>query len=114
MPGMSPRIKAKKGRFGAGGLLPSLEITSPADGATVAGGGSPAVVALVGVVQDDLGAITSADIIWSSSLDGALGTGATVSPSLVVGTHVITATAVDAGSPSGGRAVTDTITITVT
>ena len=111
MPGMSPKIKAKKGRFGVGGLVPTVSITSPVDGFSIAANGSPVVNAVVtfrGQAFDDAGDV-SASIAWSSDNDGVLGTGKTVTTDLSVNTHVITATFDD-----GTNVVTDTITVIVT
>lgn len=119
MPGMSPKIKAKKGRFGVGGLVPTIAILSPASGHSVAANGSPVVNAIVtfrGQAFDDAGDVSSS-IAWSSDIDGALGTGKTLTTDLSanVGSplqdqvHVITATFDD-----GTNVVTDTITVTVT
>ena len=110
---MSPRIKAKKGRFGSAGLAPVVTIGDHT--VNTGSAGSPVVpvytLDIAGVAIDDLGGNISASIIWTSSIDGSLGTGASLSgASLSAGTHVITASATD-GSP--GKTGTDTITIVV-
>lgn len=115
MPHMSPRIKAKKGRLNVlGGLTaPLVTIKSPSTGTVAIAGpssGSPLTHTFSGVataIDDVLGDISSS-VTWTSSLDGALGTGASVSLALTVGTHVITASATD-----GVRVGTDTITVKV-
>ena len=111
MPGMSPRMKAKKGRFGVDGLAAVIQILSPLSGTSVAFAGSPAVSqTFTGRAVDDLTGDVSSTIVWTSSIDGALGTGASVSPTtLSVGVHTITATVT-----VGGDVSTDTIKITVT
>jgi PKD repeat protein len=56
------------------------------------------------------GALTDAALAWSSSLDGALGTGASLSvTTLTAGMHLVTLT----GTDSGGNAATATRTLTV-
>ena len=117
---MSPRMKAKKGRFGLLGLPPLVTITSPVNGYTVAASaGSPlssADVDVTATATDDFGSPLdiSSTIVWTSSIDGAVGSGG--SPDrlrLSVGTHVITASASDqVGSPA--RTGSDSITVTVT
>jgi hypothetical protein len=88
-------MKAKKGRFGPGGLGPTVEILS----AVVTNSGSPLVstaLDLAGSAHDDLLGDVSASIAWSSDLDGVLGSGATLSTTLTTaGSHVITATITD-------------------
>ena len=108
MPHMSPRIKAKKGRFGPGGLsAPVVTITSPADGDSFA---VNTAVTFTGTATDDLQGDISSSIVWTSDVDGTLGTGASVSFTFATaGPRVITATATDAGGNSGS----DSITITV-
>lgn len=111
MPGMSPRIKAKKGRFGAGGLPHTVEILSPAANSTVTGTGSPLTGAqtFVGKSLDDIGGDISSTIVWTSNVDGGLGTGASVyAAALTAGAHRITATVT-----VSGLVVTDSIDITV-
>lgn len=51
----------------------------------------------------------SADIAWSSSIDGALDTGAEVYVTLTAGTHTITASVTDSGSSED----TDTVSVVV-
>ena len=119
MPGMSARIKAKKGRFGVDGLEPSVRITSPATGFSIAAAGSPVATGdftLIGTAFDDLNGDVSASIVWTSDVDGALGTGKSVAVTLsataspVAGTvHVITASIT-----VGADTVTDKIAVTVT
>lgn len=112
---MSPRIKAKKGRFGPGGLLPSITITSPANGFSISESGSPGVsFAASATVVDDLDNTLGTDVVWTSNLDGSVGAnGLSTTISLTtVGVHTLTATVSDTGSPS--RNVSDSITVTVT
>ena len=114
MPGMSPRIKAKKGRFGVGGLLHTVDILSPATGSSFSLGGSPVTFPLMpfdvtGKAIDAETGDVSSTIVWTSDLDGALGTGAVVAVTLTtLGAHVITATCTVTGD-----VVTDTIGVTV-
>jgi len=113
--GLSPRMKAKKGRYGAGGLIHTVEILSPVGGFVVVASGSPLAgnVTLRGKALDDLLGDVSSTIVWTSSVDGALGTGANVAAVLTTGggspatAHVITATVTISGTP-----VTDTVNIT--
>ena len=112
MPGMSPRIKAKKGRFGADGLVHSVRITAPLNGAIIAAAGSPTALGtatFVGTAFDDLLGDVSSTIVWTSDNPGTFGTGKSITVTdLSVNTHVITATVT-----VGSDVVTDTITITV-
>ncbi len=95
--------------LGGGGPVntaPSVAISSPADGSTFDSG---ALVSFAGSAADAEDGNLSANITWTSSLDGALGTGASLSAALSDGTHIITASVTD----SGGLTDTDTITITI-
>ncbi len=116
---MSPRLKARRGRFGPAGYPPVVTITSPADGATFVAAGSPvntASVNFTGTAFDDLGSPQdiSSSIVWTQAgSPGSLGTGDSITVNLSIGTHVITASATDnTGSPQ--KTGTDSITITVT
>jgi len=94
MPGMSPRTKAKRGRFGADGLPPGVKITSNIFTAV-----NSVAFTVTATANDDEAGDLSASIAWSSDLDGAVGTGASASITLTtVGTHRITAS-VGEGSP---------------
>ena len=85
--------------------FPVVTITSPSTGASQA---SP--VSFTGTATDTEDGTISSSIVWSSSVDGSLGTGASISAPLSSGAHVITATITDAG----GAVDTDTINLTVT
>lgn len=114
MPGMSARIKAKKGRFGVDGLVPTISIIAPAAGYTIAGVGSPTAthdVTLSARAFDDAGDISST-IEWTNAIGGSpavLGTGKNISVTLAVGVNVIVASVT-----VGGDTSTASITITVT
>ena len=114
MPGMSPRIKAKKGRFGVEGLIHTVQILSPLSGSSFSLTGSPIVeipFTATGKVTDDLGAVTGADIVWTSDVDGSVGANGTPTAITLttLGAHVITATVTN-----GTQVVTDSISVTVT
>jgi len=86
---------------------PGVAITAPAEGATVVAGDAIGFAASANDTEDgDL----SAAILWSSSLAGPLGFGADLTlTDLWVGTHVVTASVVDAGGLAGSATVTVTV-----
>jgi hypothetical protein len=86
-------------------VAPTVAITGPPDGTTVNEG---TAVTLTGTASDPEQGDLSASLVWSSDVDGALGTGASVSPTLSPGPHVITAQVTDGGGLS------DQITIGIT
>lgn len=98
----TPRQKGLRGRFGAAGVAPGVTIVNPGNGDSFGANttvDSPAVaaaeVSLKARAGDDiLGDLTSS-IMWTSSIDGALGTGGTITATLTTGTHIITASATD-------------------
>ncbi|MEZ4331861.1 MAG: DUF1929 domain-containing protein [Myxococcota bacterium] len=86
---------------------PTVSITTPLDGTTATEGTAIALVATANDAEDgDL----SASIDWTSSLDGPLGTGGSLSvATLSIGTHVVTALVVD----SGGLPDSESIALTI-
>jgi hypothetical protein len=82
-------------------------IGAPADGAQLAAGAVTYLSAQAFHLEER---VASGDISWSSSLDGALGSGARLPVSLSPGRHVLTATAggaaaaitLDVADPAGG------------
>ncbi|GJL54912.1 MAG: hypothetical protein NPIRA02_20440 [Nitrospirales bacterium] len=86
--------------------LPTVDITSPLDGAFVIGGAS---VTFVGTATDTQDGNLTSDLIWRSDRDGQLGTGGRVTTTLTIGTHRITASVTD----SDGGTTTQRLTIAV-
>lgn len=88
--------------FGIG--IAEVSIVAPADGATVTEGDS---VTFTGTASDPEDGNLSGSLEWSSSLDGALGSGASVqTSSLSLGTHVVTATATDSDMNAAAAQIT--------
>lgn len=86
---------------------PTLTINSPADASSYAVGDP---VPFDGTATDPEDGDISADIDWTSSIDGLFHTGASVNYStLTAGTHTITASVVD----SYGLPASDSITVTI-
>src|SRR5206468_3144110 len=82
----------------------------PANNATYELG---AAVTLSGTAIDVEDGSLTANITWSSSRDGSLGTGSTITRStLTSGTHTITATATDSGGKTGHTSITITVDTT--
>jgi hypothetical protein len=85
---------------------PSVTIDQPADDAAFV---SSDTIVLAATATDPEDGIISNDIAWTSDLDGNLGTGATLSTTLLIGVHSLTASITD----SGGGEASDSVTITV-
>ena len=85
---------------------PTATISTPADGASFDSGTS---VLFQGSASDAEDGDLTTSLSWSSSIDGSLGTGGSVSSALSDGTHTVTASVTD----SGGAGGTDSITVTV-
>jgi hypothetical protein len=77
---------------------PTVAITSPTDGTVIFVDDQP--VRLTGQATDTAGNDLSAGIVWTSSVDGSLGSGARRDVVLGVGQHTVTATATDAAGRS--------------
>ena len=80
---------------GTGNTAPTVSISAPTNGASYPSGTS---VTMTGTANDAQDGALSGAIAWTSSIDGAIGTGASVSRVLTVGTHTITARATAYGT----------------
>jgi hypothetical protein len=85
---------------------PVVSIASPVSGASVAAGST---ITFSGSAIDTEDGNISSKLVWTSSIDGQIGTGSSFARSLSSGTHTITVTATD----SGGKTGTGTCTVTV-
>lgn len=84
-------------------LEPTVTIDAPADGSEVDG---TMAVEFRGSASDPEDGDLTGSIAWSSSIDGALGTGAVLSTDLSEGMHTITATVSDANGNTASAEVT--------
>jgi len=91
---------------GGGNTPPAVNISSPADGASFDSG---ATISFVGSAADDEDGSLTSGLVWTSSLDGQIGTGGSFSAVLSGGIHTITAAVTDSSGESGS----DSLTITV-
>jgi len=88
---------------------PEVIISSPADGMRIRRGDT--VVLTADIIDPERGFMPLADVDWTSSRDGALGTGISLEvASLSLGQHTLTATFTD----SAANTATDQVTIEVT
>ena len=85
---------------------PTVTISTPSDNSSF---DSATVISFAGSAGDVEDGDLTANISWTSDLDGPIGTGGSFSNSLSDGTHTITAQVTDAG----GKTSNDSITITV-
>ena len=86
---------------------PTATIIAPTTGLTVDYGST---INFAGTASDAEDGDLTASLAWSSDLDGAIGTGGSVSTSLLtVGTHTISAAATDSGGLSDNAAITVTV-----
>ena len=92
---------------GGGNTAPIVTIAAPVNGSSSDEGVS---IGFAGTANDSEDGYISANLTWTSDLDGNIGSGASFSTStLSVGTHTITASVTD----SGGLPDNDSITVTV-
>jgi hypothetical protein len=95
---------------GAPNTAPVVTITSPADGGSATQGAS---VNFAGSATDSEDGDMSANLAWTSSIDGSIGSGASfATSSLSVGVHTITASVTDSGGLSDSDVITFTINAT--
>jgi hypothetical protein len=100
-------IPGDDGGIGPGNTAPGVSITSPADGASFAQG-TP--INFFGAATDLEDGDLSGNLVWTSSLDGPIGTSGSFSTALVsAGTHIITATVADSGGLSGSSNISITV-----
>ncbi len=86
---------------------PSVTISSPPNGTTVAPGASVTFTATATDTQDGN---VAASLVWSSNLQGQIGIGASFSTTaLGVGAHAITASVTDSGGLPGSASVVVTV-----
>jgi subtilisin len=88
---------------GGGNTAPSVNIISPADGASFASGTS---IAFSGSASDAEDGNLTSSLVWISNLDGQIGTGGSFSAVLRDGTHTITASITDSGGLTGSASIT--------
>ena len=86
---------------------PTVAITAPTSNISITQGTS---LTLSGSASDTQDGNLSAKLQWQSNIDGAIGTGSSLSKILSQGTHTITATVVDSGGLSAARQVSVTVT----
>ena len=87
----------------AANTAPVVTITNPTTGATFTDAAS---IPFTGTASDAEEGNISASLNWNSSIDGDFGTGGSVSSTLSLGMHTITASATDGGSLSGSDSIT--------
>lgn len=93
---------------GPGNTPPTVTITAPANGTSVAQGTS---VTFTGTATDPEDGTISGSLTWTSSINGNIGSGASFSTStLSAGTHTITASVTDSAGAPGSASITLTVT----
>jgi bacterial leucyl aminopeptidase len=105
---LATAFAAELGKGALANAAPVVSITAPGADQTVA---AATAIELVATAIDDEDGELSANIEWSSSLDGALGSGPSRSATLSVGVHTITATVQDSAGEAGAATLSLTITV---
>ena len=94
---------------------PTVTISAPADGSTFNEGAN---ISFVGSAVDNQDGDLTANLTWTSSIDGAIGSGGSFSAALSAGMHTITASVTDSGGLAGSDDISMTInaapTVTIT
>ena len=88
----------------SGNQPPTAIITTPVSGTT---GTTTVPVLFSGTATDpEDGVLSGTSLVWSSSLDGALGTGTAFTKSMSAGNHIVTLTATDSGGSPNATTTT--------
>jgi matrixin len=82
---------------------PTVSISAPGNGASFANG---ATISFAGSASDSQDGNVTSSIAWTSSIDGAIGSGGSFSRVLSAGSHVITASVRDSGGLTGTKQIT--------
>ena len=85
---------------------PAVAITGPANNSSITQG---TALAFTGSASDQEDGSLSSRIVWTSSIDGQIGVGSSVTATLSAGTHTVTAQVSD----SGGLSATSQVAVTV-
>jgi len=96
-------IPGSGGGGGGENTAPSVTIDSPADGASFPSGTS---ISFSGSASDPEDGDLTGSLVWTSSLDGQIGTGGSFNKVLSEGSHTITASVTDSGGLSGSASIT--------
>ena len=99
-------LRMANGEPSPANTAPVVTIDAPADGATFDSGSS---IEFAGSASDAEDGDLTADLVWTSDLDGPIGTGGNFTAVLTDGAHVITASATD----SAGTTASDQVSVTV-
>jgi subtilisin len=99
----NPVLVPGSGGGGGENTPPSVTISSPANGASFASG---AAISFSGSATDTEDGDLTGSLIWTSNLDGQIGTGGSFSAVLNTGAHTITASVVDLGGLTGSASIT--------
>ena len=105
----NPEWELDSGIMTIGNTPPTATITSPSDGDSYSQGQS---ITFSGSGYDaEDGPLSSGSLVWTSSIDGQIGTGTSFTKSdLSVGTHTITLVATDSKGKSGNASINITLT----
>lgn len=87
---------------------PLVTIDAPSDGATFSEG---AVIDFGATASDPEDGDLTADLVWTSDLDGQIGTGGAFATTLSLGTHTITVSVTDADGQSDSDAIAITASL---
>jgi subtilisin len=87
---------------------PAVSISSPTDGSTFT---TDDTITFTGSALDEEDGDVGDDLVWTSSLQGEIGAGASFSSSLAEGTHTITAAATDSEGLTGSASVSVSVTV---
>ena len=90
---------------------PVVTISAPGNNASFAGGTN---ISFTGSARDNEDGTISARLVWTSSRDGQIGTGASFSRTLTAGTHSVKATATDSKGTSSYSTISVTVSATTT